>query len=509
MDKSYCIRLSAMALALATNVALAAPADRRDGAGSGSDMVLTRFSGTDRPDPVAGATALAVAPSPTPAAPIVVAPTPTPTAPIVVASTPAPAAPTDLSSSSVALSTPTGYEAFVGAVRGTDGKVVAVGNYGTGLGSDLVLARFAADGRPDAAFGVGGIAFHDAGGRDDAVRAMTTLPDGRIVAVGQSGGRALIAAFRADGSLDPGFATGGWFRGSVVGAARVVLNAVSVKPDGGIVASGSALMSDGEHVVLFVLDANGALDRRFDLDGIRVVREALGTDARSALLADGRIVVAARAAGQLQVMRFLADGRLDLAFGGTGLVALPTSDGSPLAGLALAPEGYVVAERYGARLTLVDAAGALRTRKSLSTTAAATALARAADGRFAVTLATVASGGTLVEIGAATLQTVGPSTTRPATAAEVTARRNACNRIAAFAARRSCLATINAPVVVPGRPITPTFALAAKAALPVRGAEVLALTAATTASAEALLAGFVIDGADTDFFLNLSVLPTK
>jgi uncharacterized delta-60 repeat protein len=396
-----------------------------------------------------------------------------------------------------ALSTAANYEAFVGAMRTASGAIVAAGNIGTSQGSDLVVARFTRDGRPDPSFGVGGIAMHDAGARDDSLRAMLALADGRIVAVGQSGGRALVAMFRADGSLDPGFGIGGLVRSGVIGAARSGLSSVSLRPDGGLIATGSALLGDGEHVLVVALDARGTLDARFDLDGLRVVRELNGADSRSLILADGRIVVAARAPGAVMLMRFDASGALDPSFGIGGIASAPGSGATPIVALAAIPEGYVVAERAAARVTLFDSNGTPRLTQELATGSALMALARATDGRIALALGSPTAASGPVQVGAATLRTVGPSITRPRTQAEILAARRACTRLKV--GRAACLAATRQRITVPGAPIPPNFAVGSSRSLPVTGAEVLALQPG--ANGALLVAGFRFVGADTDYLL--------
>lgn len=405
-----------------------------------------------------------------------------------------------------ALSTPVNYEAFVGAMAQADGKVVAAGNFGTSQGSDLVLARFRADGTLDAGFGLGGIALHDAGSISDSLRAMALLPDGRIVVVGQSGGRALIARFGADGGADASFGTGGFFKTGVVGAANARLATLSVLPDGALLGVGSVMLADGEHVLMVKVDPNGALDRSFDQDGVRVVREALGSDPRSQRLADGRIVVAARAPGWLRVMRFAADGSLDPSFGSGGIASFPTTAVTPTTALATLPEGYLVAERADARLTLVDSNGTLRSAQALAPGAELAALVRSPDGRVVLALDTLAQGGRVAQLGIATLQTSTPSTTRPATTRERNAARSLCLTVLAGARRNACLAAAARPIVVPGTPITPVFTVGATLGLKY-GAEVLALR--LESSGTLLTAGYVIAGGDTDFHLSVATLAAQ
>src|SRR5438046_9047409 len=67
-----------------------------------------------------------------------------------------------------------------------DGKLVAVGFRYTDRGQDFVVARYNADGTVDTSFGGGGRVFTDFEGGNDQPRAVTVLPDGRIVVAGIS-----------------------------------------------------------------------------------------------------------------------------------------------------------------------------------------------------------------------------------------------------------------------------------------------------------------------------------
>lgn len=406
-----------------------------------------------------------------------------------------------------ALSTPLNYEAFVGAVRLSSGAVVAAGNFGTGQGSDLVIARFNADGRLDPSFGLGGAAFADAGAPDDSIRTMKVLADGRIAVAGRSGGRAMVAMFRGDGSLDPTFAVGGILRTSLIGAAIAGLSDLVVLPDGRLLASGTALMSDGEHVLLVRITPTGALDRSFDDDGVRIVREALGADPRSRPLPDGRIVVAARAPGALQVMRLDPDGRLDLAFGGTGIVSWPTSQATPIAALELVGDGYLVAERADGRLSLVGPDGALRATQSVLPGAQLTALVRHADGRVVASSDAVVSTGRRSTMDVLRLQTTMPATTRAPSAAEIKLARQRCAALRVGAARNACLASAARPVSVPGAPITPTWTL--QKGLVLAGGDINVLAIELADNGQLIAAGYAVVGNQTDYLLSVAQLAAQ
>jgi uncharacterized delta-60 repeat protein len=90
-----------------------------------------------------------------------------------------------------------------------DGKIVAAGSSGPG---QFAVGRWLLDGTPDPAFGSGGTVITPIL-TESAARAVFALPDGRVIAAGRAleSGSFLfaVARYRPDGSLDPGFGTGG------------------------------------------------------------------------------------------------------------------------------------------------------------------------------------------------------------------------------------------------------------------------------------------------------------
>jgi len=67
-----------------------------------------------------------------------------------------------------------------------DGKIIIVGNtLNSGMG-DFGVARFTADGQPDATFGTGGTMAIDFFGDYDAAQAVAIQPDGGIVVGGSA-----------------------------------------------------------------------------------------------------------------------------------------------------------------------------------------------------------------------------------------------------------------------------------------------------------------------------------
>jgi uncharacterized delta-60 repeat protein len=91
----------------------------------------------------------------------------------------------------------------------TDGKIVAAGSSGPG---QFAVGRWLPDGTPDPAFGSGGTVITPILVQSFA-RSVFAMPDGRVIAAGRAieSGRLVfaVARYRPDGSLDPGFGTGG------------------------------------------------------------------------------------------------------------------------------------------------------------------------------------------------------------------------------------------------------------------------------------------------------------
>jgi uncharacterized delta-60 repeat protein len=130
--------------------------------------------------------------------------------------------------------------------REPDGGIVAVGfspQLGPNEQFEVYVARYMPDGTLDPSFagGTGREAFLVPGGVQAFGNAVAIAPDGDIVIAGDAGdGAAMIARLLPDGTLDPGFGSGG---------ARVIpfdnnafdgadANGVALMADGGIVAAG-------------------------------------------------------------------------------------------------------------------------------------------------------------------------------------------------------------------------------------------------------------------------------
>ncbi|MER7197849.1 calcium-binding protein [Streptomyces sp. CB01635] len=227
-----------------------------------------------------------------------------------------------------------------------DGKIVAVGSSWRGYENCcwFTVARYNTNGTLDQSFGGGdGRVFTDFGSPDEA-RDVAVQPDGKIVALGTSGGEAALARYNADGTPDTSFGGGD---GKVTtdpapeslqegGDAR----ALALQPDGKIVVGGQVGTTRFDFVLLRY-NANGTLDTSFSGDGIE--RTDFGDYEAVEGLAvqpDGRIVAAGGSSGRFALARYNVNGSLDTTFGNAGRVL--TSGGGGAQDVVLQPDGRIV-----------------------------------------------------------------------------------------------------------------------------------------------------------------------
>ena len=180
-----------------------------------------------------------------------------------------------------------------------DGRIVAVGQSGNQLYLDVALARYLTNGTLDPAFGSGGRVVTTFDPQGTVADAVAVQLDGKlVVAGGGGGGLFLVARYRSDGTLDPTFGSGGSVMTDITPGSDFV-SSVVIQPDGGILAAGTAVSSNyGQSDLAFARYLpDGTLDPAFGAGG-RLQLDVDGTEDRLSALAlqpDGRIVACASA----------------------------------------------------------------------------------------------------------------------------------------------------------------------------------------------------------------------
>lgn len=237
-----------------------------------------------------------------------------------------------------------------------DGRILVGGSSGQSAGSDFALARLTNGGDLDATFSGDGKAVTDFGSAFDSVGDIVLQPDGRIIAVGDSGdaresrffggssGDFALARYDADGSQDPTFGNTGTVRTSFAGSDDA--RAAAVQPDGRIVAVGGNATGD---FAVTRYNGNGSVDASFGGSGTVVTSfgdAQVANGARGvALQPDGKLVVVGQSrTGEAAVARYNPNGTLDTGFSGDGKQVTDLGVGvNDIANdLALQPDGKIL-----------------------------------------------------------------------------------------------------------------------------------------------------------------------
>jgi uncharacterized delta-60 repeat protein len=229
---------------------------------------------------------------------------------------------------------PYGARAVAALVQPDDHIVVV----GTADYQDFAVARFQPDGTLDPGFGTGGTVVTDFGYA--TVWAVARQPDGKLVVGGASNPYPVnftlddfaLVRYEADGTLDPTFGVGGKVLTDLGGSERI--HALLVQPDGRILAVGE--IGYGTTVAIARYTPDGTLDPTFGVGGVAtfVVGYAASADA-ALLLPGGRILVAGFSQStdssltqDFMLARLEPDGSLDATFGSGGAALTDFGDSS-------------------------------------------------------------------------------------------------------------------------------------------------------------------------------------
>ena len=242
-----------------------------------------------------------------------------------------------------------GYGEVAALVLQPDGSIVAAGYALTAAGGLFVVARFKANGTLDLSFGSAGLTLTPIGTWATA-SAVALRPDGKIIAIGSAATSIAtsdfaVVRYNANGQLDPSFGSGGIVMGDTAPGLHEA-TAGAVLPDGKIVAAGFSGANANQKFEVARYNANGSLDTNFGTAGRATTN--LGPHeqgARSlAVQADGKLVVGGFSGMNSAIVRYSANGSLDLSFGVGGKIVAPlVADRDGIEGVAVQPDGKLVA----------------------------------------------------------------------------------------------------------------------------------------------------------------------
>jgi len=200
------------------------------------------------------------------------------------------------------------------------------------------------NGTPDDSFDGDGVATRDAGDGSSYVSAVALQPDGKIVIGGGLTGFNTgemygtgISRYNADGSVDASFADHGKL---YLKNANSITTMVGVKaqPDGKIIAAGN--IDSGIRIMRF--DENGAIDPAFALGGVFTYFDQGMLLDDIALQPDGKVLLATHDLNDFILIRLNADGTLDPAMGGTGVVIADVNNFDNATSMAVQPNGRII-----------------------------------------------------------------------------------------------------------------------------------------------------------------------
>jgi uncharacterized delta-60 repeat protein len=207
-----------------------------------------------------------------------------------------------------------------GVVVRPDERIIIAANYNGGLdNSGFMIGRITRDGLVDSSFGVQGRIFVSSA----TALALALDTEGRILAGGSSTlGSHTVFRFNEDGTPDRYFGRQGKFN---IPDSSSNLTALTIQPDGKIVAVGQAGEGANRIFLSSRLNPNGTLDAGFGKGGVVHTDITQWPDYATSVAIDaaGKIVVAGYSAASplhnaFVVARYNGDGSLDQTFNGAG-----------------------------------------------------------------------------------------------------------------------------------------------------------------------------------------------
>jgi len=184
--------------------------------------------------------------------------------------------------------------------------------------------------------------FDPGSGPNLPVHTVAVQPDGKIIIGGQftsvsGSSRVRIARLNPDGPLDVSFDPG-------AGADLTVVT-TAIQPDGKILVVGNSSNGLNGDIVLVRYKSNGRTDFSFGLGG-KVITDLRGNESANstAVLANGKILVAGSFDSDFVLLRYNKNGSLDSSFGTNGVTVtnFDSNDADIAYSLAVQADGKIV-----------------------------------------------------------------------------------------------------------------------------------------------------------------------
>lgn len=233
-----------------------------------------------------------------------------------------------------------------------DGKIVVAGQRDFNDHSQFAVVRYGIRGVLDKSFSKDGMNFTDFGKQYQAANAVVIGANGNILLGGYTSNgssmRWALARYLPNGTLDPHFGNGGKVSTDVSPTVEQI-DDLALIPGGKIVVAGEAETSLTPRYAIGQYLSSGKLDRSFGHKGVNTVDVTKGGDAAYGLARqpDGKLILVGwvnrGGAGDWGIVRFGPKGLLDKTFGNGGTVVTSFGPDYDFAyGVAVQPNGKIV-----------------------------------------------------------------------------------------------------------------------------------------------------------------------
>ena len=233
----------------------------------------------------------------------------------------------------------------------SDGKIVVGGSSRSSTNDNFALIRYNTNGTLDTTFNSTGTVTTDMGTNNDYVWSLAIQSDRKILAAGYAGGNLALARYNENGTLDTGFGSSGKIT-TDLGSGDQAYDMI-IQADGKIVVAGQSDVNGTNDFALVRYLADGTLDTAFNGNGMVITPIGTGSDEGQsvALQSDGKIIVAGRtydgAKTDFAVVRYNANGTPDTSFGAAGVVVTPlSSDWDEAHAVHIQSDGKIIASGF-------------------------------------------------------------------------------------------------------------------------------------------------------------------